>query len=928
MSNDNKEYLLNENDLLVSSTDLEGNITFADDDFIRISGYAEEELIGNPHNIVRHPDMPKEAFADLWQSITEEKCWSGIIKNRQKNGGYYWVKADVIPLYKEGVHIGFMSVRSAPNKVDLERVKNLYLKFKSGDQGKLIFKNGRIIKKAAPTFASLFTIKQRLLGLVIFATISILAVLGMGVYSTYTEKESVQHIYHANIKVYGQLKEISSLWQENRYLLNTPLLTDNYQENLNVSQKLKQNSLGLELLISQLMNTNQQYVDAAGVELYERVAAENNLLATTSIQPIYNNLISNNQTSMEREQLTALIENTITEIETYRAEIQTHINSIEEETEAIYQFSLEAFLNEVIISVALTIMCVITLLIITFFFNRDIQFRLQAIKHYFNKLVIQDYLFEVKVDNHDEVDQVLQSLKIMKVQLAFNMEKMKQKAITATRIKIALDNVSTNVLIADNDRNIIYANPAVIKMFKNSEQQLKAVLPNFNADHIVGSNIDQFHEKPSHQAQLLQTFTSEHRAQVEVNGCIFQIITNPVIDDEEQRIGSVAEWSDRTLEIAIERDIESVIQAAVKGDFTQRMDLDGKNAFFTTLCESINRLLEISEVSLADIVRVLSSLAQGDLTAKIEADYSGAFGELKESSNLTVSKLKEMILQIKISADTINTAAKEFASGNVDLSQRTEKQASSLEVTASSMEELTVTVKQNSEHAKQANHLAKETSTNALEGGDIVKKVVDNMSEINTSSQKIMNIISVIDSIAFQTNILALNAAVEAARAGEQGRGFAVVATEVRNLAQRSATAAKEVKALISSSVQKIETGTTLADQAGKSITDVVISIQEVAKLIEGITIASVEQSVGIDQVSRAILQIDDVTQQNSALVEEGSAAASSLEEQVANLAIYVAAFDTGEGAFHHEMKRVSSTKHKHSPHLGDIDDDNDWSEF
>jgi methyl-accepting chemotaxis protein len=291
-----------------------------------------------------------------------------------------------------------------------------------------------------------------------------------------------------------------------------------------------------------------------------------------------------------------------------------------------------------------------------------------------------------------------------------------------------------------------------------------------------------------------------------------------------------------------------------------------------------------------------------------------------------------MIQHIKISADTINTATKEIAIGNIDLAQRTEKQARSLEVTSSSMEELTITVKQNSEHSKQANLLAKQTSDNARKGGEVVKQVVDNMSEIHTSSREIMNIISVIDSIAFQTNILALNAAVEAARAGEQGRGFAVVATEVRNLAQRSAAAAKEVESLINSSVNKIETGSKLASQAGDSISGVVNSIQDVAQLIEEITQASVEQSTGIDQVTQAILEVDDVTQQNSALVEEGSAAASSLEEQVANLALYVSVFDTGDQNVSDtgEVQLPAQENHLRpvSPRLLSNSDNEDWAEF
>ena len=236
--------------------------------------------------------------------------------------------------------------------------------------------------------------------------------------------------------------------------------------------------------------------------------------------------------------------------------------------------------------------------------------------------------------------------------------------------------------------------------------------------------------------------------------------------------------------------------------------------------------------------------------------------------------------RIKEATEAIDTAAKEIAAGNQDLSSRTEEQASSLEETASSMEELNATVKQNAENAKQANELAKKSNDAVSRGGEAVKRVVTTMGDIQDSSKKIADIIGVIDSIAFQTNILALNAAVEAARAGEQGRGFAVVATEVRNLAQRSATAAKEIKELIAESVDKVDGGAKLVNQAGSAMDEVVTSFQQVASLVTEISGASREQSTGIEQVTQAVSQMDEVTQQNAALVEEAAAAAESLEEQ------------------------------------------------
>jgi methyl-accepting chemotaxis protein len=276
---------------------------------------------------------------------------------------------------------------------------------------------------------------------------------------------------------------------------------------------------------------------------------------------------------------------------------------------------------------------------------------------------------------------------------------------------------------------------------------------------------------------------------------------------------------------------------------------------------------------------VLGALAKGDLTETISADYQGTFGQLKDDSNRTVESLTRTVSQIIEAVDAVSTASRQIAIGNSDLSQRTEEQASSLEETASSMEELTSTVKQNADNAKQANQLAIGASAIALKGGEVVGQVVTTMASITESSKKIEDIISVIDGIAFQTNILALNAAVEAARAGEQGRGFAVVAGEVRNLAQRSAGAAKEIKTLIGDSVERANTGRKLADHAGATMGEIVAAVKRVTDIMAEIAAASSEQGAGIGQVNTAIAQMDQVTQQNASLVEEVAAAAGSLQD-------------------------------------------------
>jgi methyl-accepting chemotaxis protein len=296
-------------------------------------------------------------------------------------------------------------------------------------------------------------------------------------------------------------------------------------------------------------------------------------------------------------------------------------------------------------------------------------------------------------------------------------------------------------------------------------------------------------------------------------------------------------------------------------------------------------------------VKVAQTVATGDLTSRIDAHGNDETGKLLQALKNMNQNLSRIVGQVRLGTEAIATASNQIVSGNLDLSNRTESQASSLEETASSMEELNSTVKQNVDYARQANQLVISASDVAMKGGDVVNRVVTTMSSIKASSSKIVDIIGVIDGIAFQTNILALNAAVEAARAGEQGRGFAVVAAEVRSLAQRSASAAKEIKRLIGDSVEKVDSGASLVDQAGATMDDIVSSVKQVADIMGEITSASREQSAGIDQVNQAIGQIDEMTQQNAALVEQATAAAESLKNQASILLQGVSAFKLAQGA-------------------------------
>ena len=341
----------------------------------------------------------------------------------------------------------------------------------------------------------------------------------------------------------------------------------------------------------------------------------------------------------------------------------------------------------------------------------------------------------------------------------------------------------------------------------------------------------------------------------------------------------------------INGEIQRLAAAAAAGDFSQRGDTARFDHDFRRMIGHLNAMMQVSDDNLGKLSQLLSAIAEGDLTARMHGDFQGVFATMRDDANATVAQLTQIVGQIQEAAGSINLAAGEIATGNSDLSRRTEQQAANLEETAASMEELTSTVRQNAEHARQANQLAIGAHTVATQGGHVVGEVVTTMAAIQTSSKKIAEIISVIDGIAFQTNILALNAAVEAARAGEQGRGFAVVASEVRTLAQRSAGAAKEIKGLIDDSVGKVAEGSQLVNQAGATMGEIVASVQRVTDIMAEISAASQEQSAGIDQVNQTVVQMDETTQQNAALVEEATAAARAMEEQATQLADAVAIF-------------------------------------
>jgi methyl-accepting chemotaxis protein len=464
---------------------------------------------------------------------------------------------------------------------------------------------------------------------------------------------------------------------------------------------------------------------------------------------------------------------------------------------------------------------------------------------------IQDGHFDNRIDvkSGDEVGRVLKGLGEMQAKLKDQIERDRAAAAENGRIRTALDKVSTSVMLVDGAGKVIYANEAVESLFAQHAAELGRSVPGFDARRLVGQTGDALYRGVQHPP--LATLGGTHTVEMKLGTVTLKSIASPVTDASGQRLGTAVQLFDRTQEVQTEEEINECVRVALDGDLMRRVRTEGKSGFFAMLADGMNRLLG----NMADVVR-----------------------------------------SIKATATEVSSGADEISRGNANLSQRTEEQASSLEETASSMEEMTSTVRQNAENAQQANQLAATARGQAEKGGAVVSQAVSAMNEINSSSKKIADIIGVIDEIAFQTNLLALNAAVEAARAGEQGRGFAVVASEVRNLASRSAEAAKEIKSLIQDSVVKVGEGAKLVDQSGQSLMEIVTAVKKVADIVAEISAASQEQSAGIEQVNKAVMSMDEVTQQNAALVEEAAAAAQALMDQARTMTETMAKYRTGEG--------------------------------
>ena len=877
-----------QNDVLVSKTDAKGIITYANPAFVRISGFSESELVGKNHNLVRHPDMPAAAFKDLWDTVKQGDTWTGIVKNRAKSGDYYWVKANVTPITNADGSVEYMSVRTAPSAAEKEVAEKLYADVRAG-RGKLPSTDSQMA----------FWTLEKLLAFLAGGVVVILLALFLMV--------SMQA---SSLLMYAGLSALTALvamagWLFKAHVID-PLLSGR--------DKLQQILQGgffdwMQVKHRGLVGRILQSIRSAQVKIgYEvmntRRIADVGLRTQTALDSVSTNVMMAD-VNLNVVYMNRAVEQMFREAEDDLRQVLPHFDAAD-----ILGKNIDLFHKNPV-------------------HQRNLLSRLE--ETFSAEMEVGARTFEMianpVINEHGErLGTVVEwkDLTAVKAAEKADLERREREAQTARanqRIRTALDSVSSCVMMADTDNNIIYMNETVREMFAKAEQDIRKELPNFDASNLIGLNIDAFHKTPQHQQRLVADLDHPHRAEIVVGGRTFAFTANPVVDADGERLGTAVEWLDRTHEVAVEREIEGIVAAAQHGDLSLRVSLDGKDGFFKHMGVGINALLDELRGVFDNLGGTLQAMSNGDFTRPLAGDYRGAFGQIRDDVNNTLLKVSETLIGLRQIADSINVAANEITAGNSNLSSRTEQQASALEETASSMEELTSTVRQNADNAQQANQVAGNARQLAEKGGQVVNNAVMAMDQINTASNKIAEIIGVIDEIAFQTNLLALNASVEAARAGEQGRGFAVVATEVRNLASRSAEAAKEIKELIQDSVTKVEAGSELVNQSGETLRDIVDGVKKVGDIVAEITAASTEQSAGIDQVNIAVTSMDESTQQNAALAEQISAASASLYNKAQQMEHGVAFFQVADDPAALVAEAAQSHQHAHAhdhSHEGD----------
>jgi methyl-accepting chemotaxis protein len=721
------EYVLTDQDLIVSKTDLKGIITFVNDDLTRISGYSTEELIGSSHNIFRHSDMPKEAFSDMWETIKAGHSWSGLVKNKTKSGGFYWVRAHITAIYDNEKIIGYMSVRRKPKVENVAFISQIYKdinssNFKGKIQRGLLVKNG-IFQKLLRLFGNA-TLKDKFLIFSLCATLGLAVILYLGL--LFISGGTITKCYPliGFIFVFALTGAGILFWGIKHYVLE-PL----------------------------------------------RYAADS-----------------------------------------------------------------------------------------------------------LNKISQGDYFLYMDYYADNEIGTLMEAIRNMSVRLGFAISDARKKENEYLRLKIGLDNAATALIVTNQEKEIVYLNETSQSMLDNIQAHLKLTQ---NKQAKIGEKFHLLNFFPDVQQIIFNTSKEIKTVQTLIGTRHIHIKVSPIINAFGVYLGAVSEWTDNTDEMKLSNEISHAVFCASNGQFENRISLSSNNVFFNKLSTELNDLLAICEQAFSQFKKIFSNMVQGNLTEKIVDAYQGDFEHLKQDANLAVVQLNDIIFALTQAIEVVTKNGKNISNEINELSLRTENQIIELHNIASSSHSLMSAVLQNDEYAKNTNLKTMDVFKVANQGVNAIENVIDMMSNVQQSSSKISEITTIIDEIAFQTNILAINASIEAARAGEQGKGFAVVATEIQGLAKRVSIAASEITSLVNKSEVEAIKGSQLAQNAGTVIKEISISIEEVISMIKEISTACTHQSYAIEMVDKAICEIENSVKRNINLVVATTESSTHLENEM-----------------------------------------------
>lgn len=720
-----KEYRLPDDALLVSHTDLKGEIIYANELFVEASGFEYEALLGQPHNILRHPDVPEQVFADFWGTIQAGRPWNQIVKNRRKNGDHYWVEANATPIISAGKVTGYMSVRTPATREQIANAEKAYAAIKA--------------KKAKLRFG-----------------------------------------------------EADSLYKRYNPLAHWPPLVT--------------------------------IIPAAILAIATEIVG----YVTGSRPGLLNNLV--------------------------------------------------------------IFMTLLSTVHVMYFLGR-----INDAIHAIDEIADGNLTVAVNTNGENKAGSLNRQIKSMQIRLGEQKNDEMISARKSARLEAGLDNLSANMMLADQNGTIAYFNASLKAYLTGLEEQIKEEVEDFDLNNLIGKNTGCLFKNNLEILQSIMSLKEPELFKFEFFGAQLQVQLTPISDERGNKLGTVIEWQDIFQEVYVQNSMKKLVEDAKSGRLHSRVDVSELTGFYRELSEEINSLMDSLQNTLKDISILIGGLSTKDLTLSVQSEHSGQYGWTIHNLVTSMNALRESFCRVNNQASEVSLSAVHVSESNGQLTSSIKAQSKELAQTSRAMRDLTHKVSQTTEQASISNELAQKTQEGVSLGNQSMQEAIVAMHEITEVSNQITGIVTLIDSIAFQTNLLALNAAVEAARAGEHGRGFAVVAGEVRNLAQKSAEAAREIKVLIDTTASKIEQGTQKVQNTGDTLTSIIDQVDEMTGNIALISQNATEQAQRINEVDISVKSLDESAKANAILVQENSSLADYLGEVAASMDALVGTFELGD---------------------------------